>query len=657
MIAALVLACLAQDSDWPGFLGPNRDGTSPERGLPLKWPAAGPKVLWSRELGEGHATCSVAAGRAYVYDRHGDQARLACLDARTGAELWRFEHATGYEDGYGAGPGPRCVPVVDGDRVYVFGPEGLLHCVRTADGAPVWKRDTTRDFGVVQNFFGVGSTPLVEGGLLVAMVGGSPPGSPDVASGELRGNGSGIVAFDKRTGETKYRITDELASYASPVAATIGGRRWCFVYARGGLVGFEPATGKVDFEYPWRVKLVQSVNIASPVVAGDLVLVSEAYGIGSSVLRVRPGGYDVVWSDGRKRDRALSAYWNTPVHVDGHVYGAEGMSSDGELRCVELATGKLKWSDRRVPQSSLLRVDGHFVALGERGALRLLKATPEGCEILAEATLRSADGKPLLEPPARAAPVLSRGLLYVRGRDRLVCVELVPPRDEHPLPAERREKMKRDLEERDRALTELLAADPKSVEALSRRGDVRFMQARFAEAVADYEKMVVLDPKLEAGHWRRGIAWFYAGEPAKAAHQFEIYHTHDDVDRENGIWRFLSQAKAHGFEKARAGLLKYAKDDREPFPAVYQLFEGKLKPGEVLAGIREAKIGDEEREKRLFYAELYVGLLAAVEGRAADAERHLRAAVANSWGPDSGFGPAWMWHVGRVHYEQLRAGK
>ena len=229
--------------------------------------------------------------------------------------------------------------------------------------------------------------------------------------------------------------------------------------------------------------------------------------------------------------------------------------------------------------------------------------------------------------------------------------------DDPPISAEERARLERDFDDRIRKHTEQIQAAPKEVDGYSRRGDALFMRSRFKEAVADYEKMVELDPKLDPGHWRRGIAWFYAGDYAKAARQFEIYHTHDDVDRENGIWRYFSQAKANGLEKAREVLLKYAKDDREPFPAVYKLFEKKLTSEEVLKQIDEAKLGDEEREMRLFYAHLYIGLNAAVEDRREEALKHLRQAVANSWGPKAGYGPSYMWHVGRLHYDLLSAAK
>ena len=212
-------------------------------------------------------------------------------------------------------------------------------------------------------------------------------------------------------------------------------------------------------------------------------------------------------------------------------------------------------------------------------------------------------------------------------------------------------RLDRDIAE----LTRQIEESPKNIQAYSARGDRLFFRGKFAEAVADFEKMVELDPTLAESHWRRGIAFFYAGQYDKAAHQFEIYHSFDNIDRENGIWRYLSQVKAVGREKAREGLLKYEKDDREPFPDIYRLFGGKITGDELLRKIEAAELPAAEKEKRLFYAELYVGLNEAVEGRAEGAETHLAKSTANRWGAKAGGGPGWMWHVGRVHHDLLRA--
>ncbi len=223
-----------------------------------------------------------------------------------------------------------------------------------------------------------------------------------------------------------------------------------------------------------------------------------------------------------------------------------------------------------------------------------------------------------------------------------------------PLTADQSAELTRTWEKVRFDMTKAIEANPKNLNAYSRRGDACFFLGRFEEAVADYDEMNKLDESQASSHWRRGIALFYAGKFKDAAAQFESYHSFDQVDRENGIWRYLSQYKAFGREKAREGLLKYEKDDREPFPSVYKLFAGTMKPDEILERIEAAEISKDEREKRLFYAHLYIGLNHTVEGDAAAAQRHLRLSTLNKWGPAAGYGPNYMWHVGRLHEELLR---
>ena len=421
-------------SDWSRFLGPTGDGKSPETSLLTSWSPAGPPIVWEKEIGTSYGAPTVSQGRLFMFDRHDGSARLTCMKSETGDELWRFEYPTDYEDLYGYNNGPRTCPVVDRNRVYVFGPEGMLHCVAVADGKLLWRIDTASKFHVVQNFFGVGSAPVVEGELLIVQIGGSPPGRARTlldTRDPVQGNGSGIVAFNKWNGEVIYQITDELASYTTPTVATINGRRWGFIFARGGLVGFEPRTGTVDFHYPWRAKKFESVNASNPVVVDDLVFISETYGLGSSLLKVRPGGYTVVWKDSeRRRNKAMQLHWNTPIHYKGYLYGYSGRHSRGcELRCVELRTGKVVWSHRVHERGSLLYADGHFISLGEFGTLTLIRPTPEELEVVSKVQLTDEHGGERIRYPAWAAPVLSNGFLYLRGKDRLVCLDLIP-RDE-----------------------------------------------------------------------------------------------------------------------------------------------------------------------------------------------------------------------------------
>lgn len=446
-VVSLIFACEAhadevcdlwgqrQGADWPGFLGPTSDGKSYETGYFVNGRLQGGQVLWHRATGSGYAAPTVSRGRLFQFTRTGDRNRLECLRAETGEPLWEFGYDTDYEDLYGYDNGPRCCPVVDDDRVFIMDPNGVLHCLSVIDGEVIWKIDTAKQFGVVQNFFGVGSTPVIEGDLLIANIGGSPEASRNVPPGQLervRGENSGVVAFDQRTGAVRYQFSDELASYASPTMATIAGRRWGFVFARGGLIGFDPATGGEEFHFPWRSTIRDSVNAANPVVVGDEVLVSETYGPGAVLLRVKPGACDVVWKDEpKKRQKILQSHWSTPIYHEGYLYACSGRHiADGELRCIEWKTGEVKWSRPGLGRSSLLFVDGHFFCLLENGSLFTFPADPEKFEASPEIPLVSQrggeDGKPerLLRYPAWTAPVLAHGLLFVRGPNSLVCLEL-----------------------------------------------------------------------------------------------------------------------------------------------------------------------------------------------------------------------------------------
>lgn len=415
--------------DWPRFLGPAGTSVSSETGI-RPWPQDGLRVVWQTRLGTGYGAPAISRGRLFLFDHQGGNARLRCLNSRTGELIWKFEYLSDYVDSFGYDNGPRCCPIVDDDRVYIFGAEGMLHSLRFQDGGVIWKEDTAAKFNVRQNFFGVGSAPVIEGDLLIAMIGGSPPGSGDIMTSRLKGNGSGVVAFDKKTGKVRWQASDELASYASPVLATVNGRRWCFVFARGGLVGLDPANGKVDFHFPWRARVMESVNASNPVVVGDRVLLTECYGPGSVLLKVKPGGCETVWSDADKdrTDKSLRCHWNTPIYSDGYVYGSSGRhTNEAQLRCIELATGKVIWSQPRLSRSSLLRVDRHFVCLTEYGELVLLKVNPREYEEVSRMSLADPQqpSAGLLQYPCWAAPVLSHGLLYLRGKNQLVCLELI----------------------------------------------------------------------------------------------------------------------------------------------------------------------------------------------------------------------------------------
>ncbi len=408
--------------DWDRFLGPTLDSKSSETGIRLDWTQDRLPVVWQRGVGEGYSAPTVSGGSVFFFERHGDLARLSAFEMGSGVEIWRSEYTTQYEDMYGYSGGPRASPIVDDGRVFAFGVEGRLRAHDVNSGEVLWDVDTAERFHVVQNFFGVGSTPIVDGELLIAMVGGSPPDSPPIHSERVEGAGSGIVAFDKKTGEVRYSISNELASYSSPVVHQIGDRRWGFAFMRGGLVGFEPSTGRVEFEFAWRARKLESVNAATPILVGDAVLITESYGPGAALIRPLPGSYEVVRTDDpSSRIKSLASHWSTPIHIGDSVYGSSGESSgNSDLRCIDPKTGDVLWSEK-LPRSTLMYVDRHLVVLTERGRMILIEAIPEQYAPVTEIDLGDRLGY-----PSWNAPVLSHGLLLVRGAKKLIVLELIP---------------------------------------------------------------------------------------------------------------------------------------------------------------------------------------------------------------------------------------
>lgn len=429
------LATGAVAEDWPCFLGPNHNAVSAETKLLSTWPEEGPTLVWEMEIGEGYATPAVQGDRLVFFHRTKGLSHVDCVRAETGEHLWRFSYPTHYQDRYGFNGGPRSSPVIDGDRVYTMGAEGVLHCLDLERGQVVWRRDTSQEFSVPQNHFGVGSTPVIEGSLLIVQV-----GAPD---------GPCVVAFDKSTGKTEWKSGDAwTASYASPIPAEVHGRRRVFVFAggdsrssTGGLMSIDPANGRIDFRFPWRPGRNETVNAASPVIVGNRVFVTTSYGKGGAFLDVlADGSHRVLWTSDK-----LGAHWNTPVHREGYLYGFDGeKSSSAALVCLDLTTGKQMW--RKVIEwteqverngktesmsftpmrASLLWADGAFYCLGEMGHLLSLDLSPDGCRVIDRAWLFAAR-------ETYGLPVLSNGLLYVvqtrmgfrnRSPARLMCFDL-----------------------------------------------------------------------------------------------------------------------------------------------------------------------------------------------------------------------------------------
>lgn len=457
LIAGISSVARAQGagSDWPWFLGPEHTGASAEKNLNLSWPEKGPPVLWGKQVGTGYSAPSIRGRRLVLHHRIDDEEITQCLDAETGDTQWTYRTPSDFVDPYGYNNGPRCSPVLTDSLCYTLGAGGHLACVKLASGEPVWRRDLHEEFQIPRGFFGVGCSPILEGDKLIVLVGGqlnSGVVAFDAAGGKKLWSAVGRETWQgveqPRRGPYRWTGTEQIVSYSSPIAATIHGKRHLLCLMRHGLVSLDPENGDERFRYWFRPLAHESVNAARPVVIGDKILLSAAYRLGSVLLEVAESGTAVeeVWKDSEN----LLAHWSTPIVVDGYAYGFSGRhESEGELRCINLTDGKIMWAttgyepetygrvavDRQrrvyvneetgkeVPRpffgrGSKILVDKHFIILGERGLLAVARVNAEKYEEVCRTEFSQ------IHFPSWTAPVLSRGRLYLRCEDALMCLNL-----------------------------------------------------------------------------------------------------------------------------------------------------------------------------------------------------------------------------------------
>ncbi len=394
-IASLLAAAA---SDWPQFLGPERNGIYAGPPIGISWPDGGPKKLWERKVGEGFAGPAVSGNRLILFHRVSDREIVEALEVSRGESLWKYEYRTAYRDDFGFDEGPRSVPVVAEGMVYTFGAEGVLSAVALETGKLLWSVATAERFKVEKNFFGAAGSPLVMDGRVVVNVGGAE---------------AGLAAFDAKSGDVLWTSPKDEASYSSPTTGIFGGQRFALFYTRGRLSIVDPARGMVKRQFPWRSRSRASVNAATPLVVGDVIFLSASYGTGAAALRFGSAGLTKIWTS----DEALSSHYATPVHRDQVLYGFHGRQEYGQsFRAVELLTGKVLWSEEGFGAGTVTLASDKLVIVRESGELVVAEASPRGFRVLARA--------PLLKGTVRAYPALANGVLYLRNETTLAAFDL-----------------------------------------------------------------------------------------------------------------------------------------------------------------------------------------------------------------------------------------
>lgn len=382
--------------DWPQFLGPSRDGVAR-----LDGPVGEVAELWRASIGSGLSGPVVAAGKVIIFHRRASDEMVEAVEASTGKRLWSYKYPSSYRDSFGADDdGPRSTPTVASGRVFTLGAEGRLQALELDSGKPLWTIDFRAEHAAAGGFFGFGCSPLVEKDAVILNVGGK--------------NGAGVIAVESSTGKVRWKATDDESSYSSPTAMETPTGRAIVLFTRSGLRLLDAASGEIRASFPWRARIQASVNAMTPVIHAGQIFLSSSYGTGAVLLRLTVSGVESVWSS----DEALSAHYATPMLHHGHLFGFDGRVDAGtpSFRCVELATGKVKWSADRFGGGSVLLAGSELVLLTEAGELVTAPAAVTGW--------KEARRRKILDGPVRAYPAIAAGRLFARCAGTLVAIDL-----------------------------------------------------------------------------------------------------------------------------------------------------------------------------------------------------------------------------------------
>ncbi|MYC71896.1 MAG: PQQ-binding-like beta-propeller repeat protein [Gemmatimonadetes bacterium] len=394
------LPALAQDwshwqwTDWPQWLGPHRNGISPETGLFGKVPSF--RESWRVHAGQGSSGLSVVGDRLYTMYIHSGEEYAVCLDARNGEVIWRTRTTGNDPSEPRGGRSPRATPTVDGKMVYVLSTRGRLLALDSQFGTQRWSRNIVRDFDSVRPNRIFAASPLVNRNLVLIEAGGK--------------SGHSLMAFDKISGETAWTTGSDERGHSSPIIATIGQTRQAVFFTGFGLIAVAPQKGRVLWQYPYITS--QSTNVVTPVfIPPNRFFISSSSDMGGSLVEVTATdkGYEVaeVWRNKNMRNHAA-----TSIYYQGHLYGFDGST----LKCLDAETGEEKWKAQG--KGTLIVADGHLVILDERCNLSIVEATPAGF-------VEKANIPVFRRSRCGTVPSLADGGIYLRDNEEIVRINIM----------------------------------------------------------------------------------------------------------------------------------------------------------------------------------------------------------------------------------------
>jgi outer membrane protein assembly factor BamB len=381
-------------AEWPGFRGRERNGVVRGTNIETDWSAKPPQEMWRRPVGPGWSSFAVRGSFVYTQEQRGEEEIVAAYDLNTGKPIWRHRDPVRFWES-NAGAGPRGTPTIDGARVYALGATGVLNALDARTGAKIWSRNAATDTGKKVPDWGIASSPLVVGDIVVVAAAGM------------------LSAYDASTGKPRWLGPKGGSGYSSPHVATIGGVTQIVLMSVAGATSVSPADGTVLWSHEWRGDGV----VQPALLAGNDILLGSGSGLFPAV-GVRRLGIEknaAGWSvQERWTSHWLKPYFNDFVVHEGHAYGVDGSI----LACIDLETGARKWKGGRFGhgQVILLADQDLLLVLSEEGELALVKAAPDQFTEVARA--------PALEGKTWNHPVLAGDVLLVRNDREMAAFRL-----------------------------------------------------------------------------------------------------------------------------------------------------------------------------------------------------------------------------------------
>ncbi len=391
---AVLLSTALVSADWPNFRGPHYDGISEEKGLQTSWDSP-PRPVWQQKVGDAFSSFAAVGDRIYTCGEKEKKQSVVCLSADTGQEIWSMPFEDRYvEPGGMGGNGTRSTPTVADGRVYILGAQGRLVCLDAKDGKEIW----SAQFSNIPTW-GYAASVLVDNGVAY--------------SGGGKGDGA-LVAFDAKTGKQLWKAGDNSAGYATPYPLDFNGRHIIGAFVGDAVLLVDAKSGKQLAAIPWKTDW--EVNAAALIFDDGHLFVSSGYKTGSALFKLGGSG-DTITAENEWGgiSKVIMNKFQSSLLYKGNLY----TSDQKALKCVDFLSGKEKWSQRGIKDSTLVLAQDQLFLLTEDGELQIAPVSDAGFNPTAKAQI--------LQGRCWSVPVIHQGKLYARNLNTIVCIDLKKP--------------------------------------------------------------------------------------------------------------------------------------------------------------------------------------------------------------------------------------